>query len=79
VAGDDYLGVVADPFDEGRALPGCFRRPIWPLKDPAVAEQDIDAGTLSLQLCTARGAWRHGKMIGTPASPCQDTVPLAWH
>ena len=76
VAGDDYLGVVADPFDEGQALPGRFRRPIWPLKDPAVAEQDVDAGTLSLQLCTACGAWRHGKMIGTPASPGQDTVPL---
>ena len=38
VAGDDYLGVVADLFDEGQALPGRFRRPIWPLKDPAIAE-----------------------------------------
>ena len=37
-AGDDYLGVVADPFDEGQALRGRFRRPIWPRKDPAVAE-----------------------------------------
>src|SRR5215471_5077321 len=51
VAGDDDLGVVVHPFDEGQALPGRFREPIGLLNRPAAAEEVIDAGTLSLQLC----------------------------
>ena len=58
-AGDDDLGVV-HPLDEGQALPGRFREPIGLLNRPAAAEEAIDAGTLSLQLCAAGRVGRHG-------------------
>jgi hypothetical protein len=48
VAGDDDLGVVLHAVDERQVLRDRFRRPMGALSDPAVAEEGIDAGTLSL-------------------------------
>ena len=75
VAGDDDLGIVVQPLDEGQALPGRIREPIGLLNRPATAEEAIDAGTLSLQLCAAGGAGRHGTMIGPPARPGPSSRP----
>jgi hypothetical protein len=75
VAGDDDLGVVVHPLDEGEALPGRFREPIGLRNRPAAAEEAIDAGTLSLQLCAAGGVGRHGTMIGPPARPGPSSGP----
>ena len=75
VAGDDDLGVVVHPLDEGQALPGRFREPIGLLNRPAAAEEAIDAGTLSLQLCAAGRVGWHGTMIGPPARPGPSSRP----
>jgi hypothetical protein len=72
VAGDDDLGVVVHPLDEGQALPGRFREPIGLLNRPAAAEEAIDAGTLSLQLrCWRGGAARHDDRSACPSGAKQ--------
>jgi hypothetical protein len=82
VTGDDYFGVVAHPLDEGQALLGRCPWLTGSLGDPAIPEEGLDTGTLSLQLCVIRGMWRHVKMIGTSARLDQDhraiAVPEGW-
>jgi hypothetical protein len=75
--GDDYLSVVAHPLDEGQALLGRCPWLIESLGDPAISEEGLDTGTLSLQLCVIRGMWRHVKMIGTSARLDQDHRAIA--
>jgi hypothetical protein len=72
VTGDDYFSVVAHPLDEGQALLGRCPWLIGSLGDPAISEESLDTGTLSLQLCVIRGMWRHVKMISTSARLDQD-------
>ena len=66
LADDDDLEVIADVVDERATLPSRPRWLIWPLENPAAAEEAIDAGALSFQFFRARSGWRHGTMVSTP-------------